>query len=88
MKEDKILRPDAKGRITLGALAENVSSYRVCLDEETNNIILIPYTEIPLSEQWLFSNKKALEKVRRGLKQSFEGKTVSRGSFSKYIQDN
>lgn len=40
------IRPDAKGRITLGRLARGVSSFRATTDA-MGRIILEPYTEIP-----------------------------------------
>ena len=63
-----ILRPDAKGKINLGELAKNVSSYRV-IKEEDGKLILMPYAEIPFSEKWIFEDKEALETVKQHLKQ-------------------
>jgi hypothetical protein len=60
------LRPDAKGRITLGKLAEGVSSYRARRQAD-GRIMLEPFVEIPADERWLYENEKALESVRRGL---------------------
>ena len=60
---DKILRPDAKGRVTLGEIASNVSSYRITI-ENNGKVILEPYAEIPLSEKWIFDNKELLEKIK------------------------
>ena len=88
MQLDKILRPDAKGRICLGAISRGISGYKVIIDEDTMEITLKPYTEMPLSEKWLFNNKEALESVKRGLKQSSENKTTYRGSFSKYAEED
>jgi hypothetical protein len=45
----KILRPDSKGRITLGKLAENVSGFEVEVKDD-GIIILTPLVEIPLSQ--------------------------------------
>lgn len=59
---DIILRPDSKGRISLGAIANNVSSYRISV-EGNGRVVLEPYTEIPLSEKWIFEDKELLEKV-------------------------
>jgi hypothetical protein len=67
MKETIILRPDSKGRISLGEIANNVSSYRVIV-EENGRVTLEPYTEIPLSEKWIFENKELLEKVVQQMK--------------------
>jgi len=60
--KDIILRPDAKGRISLGEIANNVSSYRVAI-EDSGKIMLEPYAEIPLSEKWIFEDKALLEKI-------------------------
>lgn len=62
-----ILRPDSKGRITLGDITNNVSSYRITV-ENNGKVTLEPYTEIPLSEKWLFENKELLEKVVQQMK--------------------
>jgi hypothetical protein len=67
MTETIILRPDAKGRISLGEITNNVSSYRVTI-EENGKVILEPYAEIPLSEKWLFDDKELLEKVVKQIK--------------------
>lgn len=83
----KILRPDSKGRVHLGALTKGISGYKVMVDEKTHRITLDPYTEIPLAEKWLFENPKALETVRQGLKESAENKLVDRGSFIKYAKE-
>ena len=62
--EEVILRPDSKGRINLGDLAQGVSSYRVIKGED-GQLTLNPYAEIPLSEKWIFENKDILEKVKK-----------------------
>lgn len=59
---ETILRPDAKGRINLGDIAKNVSSYKVTVGE-TGKVILEPYAEIPLSEKWIFEDKELLAKL-------------------------
>jgi hypothetical protein len=76
------LRPDAKGRITLGKLAEGVSSYRVV--ESHGKIILEPFAEVPARERWLFENPEAIRRVRKGLADDRAGRTVSLGSFARY----
>ncbi len=80
------IRPDAKGRITLGKLAQGVSSFHATTDAK-GRIILEPYTEIPASEKWLFDNKPALAAVKKGLGQAAEGRMKSRGSFAKFAND-
>jgi hypothetical protein len=82
-KELYRLRPDSKGRITLGKLAEGVSSYRA-RREKDGKIVLEPFVEIPADERWLYENPKALESVRRGLADSRAGRTARKGSFAKY----
>jgi len=80
------IRPDAKGRIALGALARGVSSFQATVDPD-GRIILEPFAEIPAREKWLFENKDAMNAVREGIAQSAAGKTRSRGSFAKFADD-
>jgi hypothetical protein len=85
MEEEVIqqLRPDAKGRITLGKLARGVSSFRAHRLED-GNILLEPFAEIPAREAWLYENAAALGAVKAGLAQAAEGKTRPLGSFAQY----
>ena len=84
----KIVRPDAKGRITLGhKLTKDVSGYRVT-ETKNHQIILDPCVEIPAREKWLFKNKTALKKVKRGLKDAEQGRLLKRGGFSKFSDDD
>ena len=80
---EKVLRPDSKGRICLGRLAKGVSSFHLTVDEE-HRIVLVPYSEIPSREKWLFENPGALASVKRGLQSSKAGQISSRGSFSQF----
>lgn len=80
------VRPDSKGRITLGRFAEGVSSFRVS-EQPGGAVLLEPMVEIPARESWLFENKAALQSIRRGLAQSAKGETRSRGSFAKYADE-
>jgi len=70
------VRPDSKGRITLGRVAEGISSYTVIRDGD--RIILEPNMEIPAREKWLFDNKTALKQVKKGLGDSAAGRVKSR----------
>jgi len=88
MSSTHTLKPDAKGRICLGALATGVSSYHLTYDEVSGKIILEPYAEVPLREAWLFRNVEALSSVREGLKQSKAGKLQNLGSFAKYVDED
>ena len=85
-QEIKVLRPDAKGRITLGSLATGVSGFAVSYDKH-HRIILEPYIEIPAREKWLFKNEKALKQVKQGLSDSAQGKLKDKGSFARFIED-
>ena len=80
------VRPDAKGRITLGALAKGISSFRV-RQEKGGKIVLEPFVEIPAREHWIFKNPKALAMLEQGLRESAEGKTVRMPSFAQYAND-
>ncbi len=82
----KTVRPDAKGRILLGHLADGISSFAVKKDKY-NRIILVPYVEISAQEKWLFNNKIALNQVKKGLEDSAAGQVKSRGSFSHYAKE-
>ena len=77
------LRPDSKGRITLGKLANGVSSYRA-RKQADGKIVLEPFVEIPAEERWLWENKDALKGVMKGIEDARAGRLVSRGSFKKY----
>ena len=83
---EKVLRPDSKGRICLGRLAKGVSSFHVTVDEE-HRIVLVPYSEIPSREKWLFENTDALASVKRGLDASKTGHISSRGSFDRFADE-
>jgi hypothetical protein len=74
--DEVILRPDAKGRINLGDLAQGVSSYRVH-KADNGNLILTPYAEIPYSEKWIFQNEDILEKVKQHLKKEEDNDIVT-----------
>lgn len=82
----KTLRPDAKGRVALGALAKGVSSFHVSVDRK-QRIILEPFAEIPAREAWLLRNKEALSAVLLGIEQAGKGKVTSLGSFQKFAEE-
>ncbi len=87
VKEARTVRPDAKGRITLGHLADGVSSFIVTEDKH-HRIILEPRVEISANEKWLYDNKAALKQVKQGLEDSAAGRVKNRGSFAKYLDDD
>lgn len=80
------VRPDGKGRITLGALARGVSSFHVHRDEQ-GRLILDPFAEIPARERWLFENHAARKSVKRGLRQSRAGAAKPGRSFAKFADE-
>lgn len=80
----KTLRPDAKGRVTLGSLADGISGFHVKVDAK-QRIILEPLVEIPASEKWLFDNPEALAQVKKGLKDAATGKHNDLGDFSQFL---
>lgn len=80
------LRLDSKGRITLGALAKGVTSYRAHQDAD-GRLILEPYVEIPMRELWLHQTPDALHKLQQGIKQAEAGELTSLGDFSAYATD-
>jgi hypothetical protein len=83
----KTLRPDNKGRVSIGSfIEEGVSSFHAYLDKK-HRLILEPLAEVPAQELWLHKNKKALNSVKKGIKQSAKRKTKSLGSFSKYKEE-
>jgi hypothetical protein len=82
----KTVRPDSKGRITLGSLAAGASSFKAYKDFE-GRIILEPQVEVPAAEAWLWQNPAAMKSVQQGLKDSAEGKLVDRGSFASHLKE-
>ena len=88
--KEHIVRPDAKGRITLGSFAKGVSSFRVREDKQ-HRIILEPYIEIPANiperEKWLYRNPKAMKALLTGIEQAGRGELHYLGSFAQYLDD-
>ena len=74
---------DSRKRISLTKLLPGgkISSVRAYRDED--RIILEPMVEIPAREAWLYENRDALDKVKKGLS---EKGTIKRGSFAKYAK--
>jgi hypothetical protein len=84
-KISRNVRPDSKGRITLGELASGVSSYDIHANSD-GTLLLRPKVEVPADEAWLYRNTKALASVKRGLAQAAEGRLVKR-SFAKHADE-
>ena len=79
------IRPDSKGRVSLGKLAKGVSSFHVVKNAD-GIITLEPFVEIPAREKWLYDNDEALEAVKAGLKEAVKNPLVDRGSFANYAE--
>ena len=83
----RVVRPDSKGRITLGSLTKGISSFVVVKDKD-GRLTLEPYKEIPAREAWLFENPAALDKVRQGFADAAAGRLHDRGDFSQFAEDD
>ena len=77
------LTVDSRKRISLTKLLPEGRISSVRAYKENDRIILEPMVEIPAREVWLYENKDALEKVKKGLSQKGE---IKRGSFAKYAK--
>lgn len=82
----KTVRPDSKGRITLGSLA-GASCFKAYRDKQ-GRIVLEPQVEVPAIEAWLWQNPVAMKAVQKGLRDSAEGRLVERGSFAPYADED
>ena len=78
------LKPDSKGRVTLGKLADGVSSYRARRQKD-GKIILEPFVEIPAEERWIYENPDVLAALKQGIADAKAGR-VTRMSFKKYLK--
>jgi hypothetical protein len=79
----KKVKPDAKGRVSLGKLAEGVELFEVEKDGE-GRIILTPQATIPQREAWLYRNPEALAGVKRGLEDAAAGRVSKGRDFSEF----
>ncbi len=77
------LTVDSRKRISLTKLlpSGNISSVKAY--KEDDKIILQPMVEIPAREVWLYEDRAALERVKKGLSQKG---MIKRGSFAKYAK--
>ena len=79
-------QPDAKKRLSLGEALTDATAFNIYRNV-LGQLILDPVKAIPASEAWLYENPQALASVKRGLRESAEGKSVYRGSFAKHARD-
>jgi ABC-type nitrate/sulfonate/bicarbonate transport system substrate-binding protein len=62
---------DKKGRLMLGAAF--AGRMVIVDDSDPEQIVISPAVAIPEREAWLYKNKDALKRVRKGLEQAREG---------------
>jgi hypothetical protein len=79
------VHPDARGRLTLGAVAKH-ADYQVLVNER-GQILLDPVIPIPASEAWLWENASLRASMERALGQAAEGAFEDLGSFAQYADD-
>jgi hypothetical protein len=79
-------QPDAKKRLSLGEALGGATAYNIYRNP-LGQLILDPVKTVPASEMWLYENTQALASVKKGLRESAEGKTVYRGSFAKFAKE-
>jgi len=79
-------QPDAKKRLSLGEALSSATAYNIYRNS-FGQIVLDPVKAVPASEMWLYENAQALASVKRGLRESAEGKSVYRGSFAKHAKE-
>jgi hypothetical protein len=86
---------DARKRVSLakaiaalnGSLGKKNCALRFEIHlNDAGQILLSPHAIHP-EESWLYKNPKALASVRRGLRQSANGKRYNLGSFVQYADD-
>jgi hypothetical protein len=79
-------QPDAKKRLSLGEDLSGATAYNIYRNP-LGQIVLDPVKAVPASEMWLYENPRALASVKRGLRESAEGKSVYRGSFARHAKE-
>jgi hypothetical protein len=79
-------QPDAKKRLSLGEALSGATAYNIYRNA-LGQLILDPVKAVPASEMWLYENQPALASVKKGLRESAEGKAVYRGSFAKHARE-
>jgi hypothetical protein len=79
-------QPDAKKRLSLGEALAGAAAYNIYRNP-LGQIVLDPVKAVPASEMWLYENPQALVSVKKGLRESAEGKSVYRGSFAKHARE-
>lgn len=80
------VQADSKRRIVLKRVKNPGKAYRI-YENSHGQILLDPLVTIPAAEAWLYKNEAALDAVRRGLKDSAEGKLAKKPSLAKYAAE-
>jgi hypothetical protein len=78
-------QPDAKKRLSLGDALQGATAYNIYRNP-LGQVVLDPVKTVPAYEMWLYENPEALASVKKGLKESVEGKGVYRGSFARHAK--
>jgi hypothetical protein len=79
-------QPDTKKRLSLGEALRGATAFNIYRNP-LGQLILDPVKTVPASEMWLYENAEALASVKQGLRESAEGKSVSRGSFARFVKE-
>jgi len=84
---------DSKHRITLGGRLYRllmskmkIDSYQVYVGKG-GDILLRPAVSIPSSEAWVYQNPEVIGRIRKGVKESVEGKTEKVNNLEKFLSD-
>jgi hypothetical protein len=80
------VRPDERGRITVGQEITGDQQYRVLINT-IGQILLDPVVTVPARELWLFRNQQAFLSLARGVDQAKAGDLHYLGSFAKYAEE-
>lgn len=83
--DNKLVRPDAKGRIYLGRVAHGISRYKMSIDCQSGEIRLKPYVEIPAYEHWVFDDPIVLHNIEKGIHQAQDTQLIKRKSFASHL---
>lgn len=65
---------DEKRRLTVCEPLQAGYRVKIYKNEEDGTFLLVPMIEIPVYEEWLYKNKKALASVLQGIREAEEGK--------------
>ncbi len=80
------VHPDARGRLTLGAVARD-ADYRVLVNDK-GQIFLDPVVPIPASEAWLWESPALRASMERALSQAEAGDFEDLDSFADFVDED